>query len=107
MVDINDLWMLSSHWQQSSFWTGGDFDYNGFVDAADLGMLARNWQVGVGNPLGSATFGQNLNLLGLPGITVPEPLDASLWCLLVALASRRRHTPRTGPTSVFFDSKWA
>ena len=26
-------------------WTGGDFDYNGSVDVADLGILASNWQV--------------------------------------------------------------
>jgi hypothetical protein len=32
-------------------WFDGDFTYNGTVDIGDLGLLAGNWQKGVGNPL--------------------------------------------------------
>jgi hypothetical protein len=44
-VDIADLRMLASHWNQSTaVWTGGDFNYDGVVNVADLYVLARDWQ---------------------------------------------------------------
>jgi hypothetical protein len=44
-VDVNDLGILASNWQQSprSF-SQGDFDYSGTVDVNDLGILASHWQ---------------------------------------------------------------
>ncbi len=81
-VDISDLGALATAWQTSSVWTGGDSDYSGFVDISDLGILATNWQRGVGNPLG-LSFDEALANLGLPGVTVPEPLG--LFILPLAL----------------------
>jgi hypothetical protein len=44
-VDVADLGILASHWQQSPrVFAQGDFDYNGTVDVNDLGILASNWQ---------------------------------------------------------------
>ena len=44
-VDISDLGILATNWQQSpSRWNQGDFNYDGIVDISDLGMLATNWQ---------------------------------------------------------------
>jgi hypothetical protein len=44
-VDINDLGILASNWQQSPrTFSLGDFDYSGTVDVNDLGILASRWQ---------------------------------------------------------------
>jgi hypothetical protein len=44
-VDVADLAILSSNWQQSPrTFSLGDFDYNGTVDVNDLGILASHWQ---------------------------------------------------------------
>ena len=44
-VDVNDLGILASNWQQSPrTFAQGDFDYSGTVDVNDLGILASHWQ---------------------------------------------------------------
>jgi hypothetical protein len=44
-VDVNDLGILASNWQQSPrTLSQGDFDYSGTVDVNDLGILATHWQ---------------------------------------------------------------
>jgi hypothetical protein len=44
-VDIADLGILASNWQQSGrTFSRGDFDYNGTVNVNDLGILASRWQ---------------------------------------------------------------
>jgi hypothetical protein len=44
-VDVNDLGVLASNWQQSPrVFSQGDFDYNGTVNVNDLGILASHWQ---------------------------------------------------------------
>jgi hypothetical protein len=47
-VNVNDLGILATNWQQSPRITSnGDFTYDGTVDVADLGILATNWQNGL------------------------------------------------------------
>ncbi len=44
-VDISDLGVLATNWQQSGRrWTHGDFNYDQIIDISDLGILATNWQ---------------------------------------------------------------
>jgi hypothetical protein len=44
-VDVADLGILASNWQQSPrTFSQGDFNEDGTVDVADLGILASNWQ---------------------------------------------------------------
>jgi hypothetical protein len=44
-VDVNDLGILASNWQQSPrTFSEGDFDHSGTVDVNDLGILASQWQ---------------------------------------------------------------
>jgi hypothetical protein len=46
-VDVADLGILASNWQQSPrTFSQGNFDYSpdGLVDVADLGILASHWQ---------------------------------------------------------------
>jgi hypothetical protein len=44
-VDITDLGILATNWQQSpKAFSQGDFSYDGTVDITDLGILATNWQ---------------------------------------------------------------
>jgi hypothetical protein len=44
-VDITDLGVLATNWQQSPrTFSQGDFSYDGVVDITDLGILATNWQ---------------------------------------------------------------
>jgi hypothetical protein len=44
-VDITDLGILATNWQQSPrVFSQGDFNYDNLVDITDLGVLATNWQ---------------------------------------------------------------
>jgi len=44
-VNVSDLGVLATNWQQSSrSYTQGDVNYDGVVDVSDLGRLATNWQ---------------------------------------------------------------
>jgi extracellular elastinolytic metalloproteinase len=53
-VDVGDLGILASNWQQSPrTFEQGDFDYSGTVDVNDLGILATKWQSDL---LGPAAF---------------------------------------------------
>jgi hypothetical protein len=86
-VDINDLGILASNWQQTGDLYHGDFDGNGVVDINDLGILASNWQVGVGAP----SLPEALAAFGLPSNSVPEPGTMSvLFLTCIAALSRSR-----------------
>jgi hypothetical protein len=55
-VDVNDLGILASNWQQSPrTFSQGDFDYSGTVEVNDLGIVASRWQGQLAAP--SARFG--------------------------------------------------
>jgi hypothetical protein len=50
-VDVNDLGILATNWQQSPrTFAQGDFDYTGTVDVNDLGILATHWQQQLADP---------------------------------------------------------
>jgi hypothetical protein len=93
-VDVADLGNLASSWQTANVWSAGDFDYNGSVDVNDLGLLASNWQAGVGNPLkptaGPWALADALASLGLPSVSVPEPVGVFGAGMLGILLLRRR-----------------
>jgi hypothetical protein len=45
VVDISDLAILATNWQQPGrTFSQGDFTYDGIVDISDLAILATNWQ---------------------------------------------------------------
>jgi hypothetical protein len=45
-IDVADLGILASNWQQSPRnFSQADFDYSGMVDVNDLGILATHWQL--------------------------------------------------------------
>jgi hypothetical protein len=51
VVDITDLGILATNWQQSPrTFSQGDFNYDDIVDITDLGMLATNWQTNLPPP---------------------------------------------------------
>jgi uncharacterized delta-60 repeat protein len=57
-VDVADLGILATNWQQSPrTFSQADFDYTGTVDVNDLGILASNWQTGLAPPSAPARFG--------------------------------------------------
>jgi hypothetical protein len=43
-VDIKDLYLLATHWNQPGSWVAGDFNYDGSVNTLDLTALSSNWQ---------------------------------------------------------------
>ncbi len=86
-VDISDLGMLATNWQQHTAWSGGDFNNDGFVDISDLGLVATNWQSGVTNPLGPS-FEEALASVGLAD-GVPEPAGLLLLAGPLLLLRRR------------------
>ena len=50
-VDVTDLGILATNWQQSpQTFSQADFSYDGVVDVTDLGILATNWQRSVPAP---------------------------------------------------------
>jgi hypothetical protein len=69
-------------------WMTGDFTFDGIVNADDLDVLVRNWQVGVA-PLQSMPLGTALDAAFSQ---VPEPTTPIIICLwlLWAAGSRRR-----------------
>lgn len=85
-VDILDLGLLASHWQQAGGWYQGDFNYDGKIDILDLGQLATDWQLGA---TGSAmSFADAMKQFDF-NTAVPEPhlLGGTIIALL---ATRRR-----------------
>jgi hypothetical protein len=61
-VDVNDLGILATNWQQfPRTFSQGDFDYSGTVDVNDLGILATKWQETLAPP--SAPFVRSDKLL--------------------------------------------
>src|SRR5690606_19800989 len=86
VVDVGDLGILASNWQENGFWVNADFNYDGIINVSDLGLLASNWQAGVATP--TMTFAQAL--AQFPEFSVPEPGALAWMGLLVGLAGRQR-----------------
>lgn len=82
-VDTDDLYALATHWMQPGLWSDGDFDYNGIVNGADLGLLGVNWNVG---------FAEALASVGLDASLIPEPsmLAAGFFCCGFLIRRRKR-----------------
>ncbi len=58
VVDISDLGILATNWQQSGkTFSQGDFNYDGTVDISDLGILATSWQKQIAAPAAPLTRG--------------------------------------------------
>jgi hypothetical protein len=87
-VNIADLGILASNWQQTGRQViHGDFNGDGTVDIADLGMLAASWQAGAS----SISFEEALAMFDtFDGVVVPEPATIGLLCLAGMLLVRRR-----------------
>lgn len=93
-VDVDDLYRLATHWLTSTTnWVDGDFNHDGIVNGADLGLLGVNWQAGVGAPLAPA-LSEALASFGLPEpilpSSVPEPASLTALAAFGLLGMRRR-----------------
>jgi hypothetical protein len=65
-IDVNDLGILASNWQQSPrTFSQGDFDYSGTVDVNDLGLLASAWQQSLAPPSAPAARKTPLRAINL------------------------------------------
>jgi hypothetical protein len=77
-VDVGDLGIVATSWQQSPrTFSQGDFDYNGSVNVNDLGILATNWQATLaasGAPVGAAAP----SLIPRKGSQVRSPFSAAI-----------------------------
>jgi len=59
VIDVSDLGILASNWQQSPRNSSqGDFNNDGVVDVTDLGILATHWQQGLPVPAAPAALSQ-------------------------------------------------
>ena len=82
---------LASHWNLPGNWDDGDFNYDGIVNANDLGLLSYNWQQGTGAPLGSS-LSSALTSLGIPIVSIPEPtLFLTLFPMIASSLFDRAH----------------
>jgi hypothetical protein len=86
-VDVADLGILASHWQQFGELPQGDFDGSGLIDVSDLGILASNWQQGVGS---GSSLAEALAAAGLPSASVPEPAALNVLGLTSLVLGLRR-----------------
>lgn len=92
-VDAMDLGALASHWQRSTNWSGGDFNFDGIADIFDLHILASHWD-------GAATFAASLSGANLPLPSVPEPSGMSiLGLLMMKILGQRRNESGDEPLS--------
>jgi hypothetical protein len=59
----SDLYIVAIHYNSrhlgtpDAYWSIGDFNGDGWVDSADLGVLASHWQDGVSYATAAAMFG--------------------------------------------------
>lgn len=90
-VDVNDLYLLATHWLSSGYWSDGDFNYDGTINGQDLGLLGINWQAGTnGLPI---SLSQALDEVGLNVSMIPEPSFLSAAAMLLLAARRRNRIP--------------
>jgi hypothetical protein len=82
-VDATDLGVLATNWQLPGSWVTADFNGSGIVDVNDLSLMALNWHAGV-------SFAEAAAALGLPGGSVPEPAMIGVAPFLIMLGARRR-----------------
>jgi hypothetical protein len=92
-VDVADLGILASNWQQAGDLLQGDFDGSGMIDVNDLGILASNWQTGVGI---GPSLAEVLAAFDLPIGSVPEPATVAILSIGVGAFLRRRSLRRPG-----------
>lgn len=86
-VDVTDLGILATHWQQAvGAYVLGDTNFDGMVDVSDLGTVASHWLVGVTGPVAAGSFEA---AFAAALASVPEPASAALL-LGGAMALRRR-----------------
>jgi len=104
IVDLVDLAILASNWQQPGDWSKGNYKGYGVVDLVDLAILASHWQTGIADFASAAgTFNESSMswqaamasvVFGAPETftpTVPEPTTLTLLGVgLLSLARRRR-----------------
>jgi hypothetical protein len=86
-VDAADLGALAIHWQSAGDYSMGDFNFDGTVNVRDLIMLAQHWS-------GPPSLPALSDALGLPVTAVPEPGSAVLLIATTSAACCRR-TRRT------------
>jgi hypothetical protein len=88
-VNIADLGILASHWQQEGVrWAQGDFNGDGVVNIADLGILAAHWQATAN---GGMSFADAVVMFdAIAGVVIPESASAGLLGVAGLLQLRRR-----------------
>ena len=73
------LALFVTHWNQSGSWVAGDFNYDGVVNAVDLGALSSNWQQ---------------TLPSFAPVVTPEPVQTAAILLGASAFARRRRGAR-------------
>lgn len=86
-VDLADLALLATNWNQAGDWLSGDFTGDAFIDLADLALLASHWNEGV---VGEGLLSWDQAMAAIP---VPEPTAVALLSFggVAIRVRRRRH----------------
>lgn len=83
-VDINDLTVVLTHWEQPlTAWQAGNLNFDAVIDDIDLGVLLGNYT----ETLSQAAIDQ---IEAVTGIVVPEPASIMIVSMLVAPVLLRR-----------------
>jgi uncharacterized delta-60 repeat protein len=83
VVDVSDLGILATNWQQSPrTFSQADFSYDGVVDVTDLGILATNWQKTLPAPAGGSAI-RGLNPVSSSAPRAGQPLREHRHDLIV------------------------
>lgn len=86
-VDVADLGILATYWNGPGTRAQGDANNDGVVDVGDLGLLASDWGAGTTTSL---SLHQAMDSVGLGDVAIPEPATLALAGLGAAALLRRR-----------------
>jgi hypothetical protein len=99
-VDVTDLGVLATNFNQGGDWADGDFSFDGQVNVTDLGVLATNFNKSINaaaSPPDAVSFEQALTAYPQLAAAFPEPGGLGMVCAagaVVALVRRRRRQTR-------------
>ncbi len=72
IVDISDLGILATNWQETGrTFAQGDFNYDDIVDISDLGILATNWQKSIAAPAAPSSSAIRVTISPIAAATTP------------------------------------
>ena len=89
---------MLNDYNKPGVWDQGDFNYDGTVGFADLGLLLNNYSGSISGTINAAEYRLDAPAVSLleadgfrvTGVAVPEPASCAIALGTLAIAARRR-----------------